>query len=537
MGPALVLVLVGIALTLPSAAEPTLEEITSQAKQGNAWAQGSLGYAFVEGKWNGASLEKDYDQAANWFGAAADQGSAYAYRWLSFMATNGMGLEKDLKSARQFLHRAAELGDADAQYDLGTQLNGELPNFDALDYDSKFATAVGWLEKSANLKNVRAALKLGEIYGTGPGGVGRDLKLSTQWYGKAAFNNSAMGQVSLGYRYEAGHGIDQNLDLAQYWYHKAADQGEETAIENLFALHLRRFDDGESEHSFEVLKALSEKWPRAKALLAYHHISGRADVPQDIELGKQMLQQGVDSSDPEATFVLARYFLSRRLGEYDSKRGLTLLGSVADQGHVGARELLAEYYIYGYSGLAQDGKRALELLQTSGYRSPNAVGLEGLVYLMGRPGIEKDEPKGIELLKLAASSNNARGNRVLASAYLSGRGVTKNYALADDYYERAIKLDDVHAMNAFAWFLATTSQDEYRDGTRAVGFMESALKLRPDYSPYVDTLAAAYAEAGDYEKAVFHQRRAISLLEEGFDATQYEAHLASFEEGKPWRQD
>jgi len=58
------------------------------------------------------------------------------------------------------------------------------------------------------------------------------------------------------------------------------------------------------------------------------------------------------------------------------------------------------------------------------------------------------------------------------------------------------------------------------------------------YSKHLDTLAAAYAEAGQYQEAVSTQKRAISLVEKeekGKDLDELEKRLRYYQDGKPWR--
>ncbi|MHC4540219.1 MAG: hypothetical protein ACYS74_10625, partial [Planctomycetota bacterium] len=56
---------------------------------------------------------------------------------------------------------------------------------------------------------------------------------------------------------------------------------------------------------------------------------------------------------------------------------------------------------------------------------------------------------------------------------------------------------------------------------------------------YLDTPAASYAEAGDFDSAVKWQKEAIDLLTEDTSAesrSNYESRLNLYQSGKPYRQ-
>ncbi len=90
--------------------------------------------------------------------------------------------------------------------------------------------------------------------------------------------------------------------------------------------------------------------------------------------------------------------------------------------------------------------------------------------------------------------------------------------------------------NAKGWLLATCPDDALRDGRLAVEHGTTACELsnwsRPEF---VDTLAAAYAESGDFEEAVRWQREAIDLGPT-FAVESYHERLELFQQGLPYRE-
>jgi tetratricopeptide (TPR) repeat protein len=87
-------------------------------------------------------------------------------------------------------------------------------------------------------------------------------------------------------------------------------------------------------------------------------------------------------------------------------------------------------------------------------------------------------------------------------------------------FQGAVLLDpkNAHAYNGLAWLLAV-GPDGLRDGRRAVEHATRACELRSwNYPEAIDTLAAAYAEIGDFDKAVEFEKQALSFP--GFEKEQ-----------------
>jgi len=83
-----------------------------------------------------------------------------------------------------------------------------------------------------------------------------------------------------------------------------------------------------------------------------------------------------------------------------------------------------------------------------------------------------------------------------------------------EQWEISLQLDpdDGNALNNLAWVLATCPADAIRDGKRAVELAVRATTLPGGEVPIViRTLAAAYAESGDFSKAINTARHAIDL--------------------------
>jgi len=89
----------------------------------------------------------------------------------------------------------------------------------------------------------------------------------------------------------------------------------------------------------------------------------------------------------------------------------------------------------------------------------------------------------------------------------------KEWRASLEAYKTTIQLDKgwLLARNNIAWILSTAS-DDVRNGTAAVRFMEPVVKLGgADLPVFLRTLAAGYAESGDFEKAITTVDQAITV--------------------------
>jgi Flp pilus assembly protein TadD len=110
------------------------------------------------------------------------------------------------------------------------------------------------------------------------------------------------------------------------------------------------------------------------------------------------------------------------------------------------------------------------------------------------------------------------------------------------HYHAALKTkaDDPPTLNNLAWLRATHPNAAFRDSGEAVELAQRALQLSNGRAPAVlDTLAAAYAEAGRFPEAVRTARKAVDLAEQQHKQAMAEemmARLRLYEAGTPYRE-
>lgn len=179
-----------------------------------------------------------------------------------------------------------------------------------------------------------------------------------------------------------------------------------------------------------------------------------------------------------------------------------------DPTSLGARDALGmAYHLAGQPALVRTSLRLLaEMPATTASdhkRRANARGITG-----DTDGMFADLT---EVVRLDPADVNTRRQR---GSMLRERGEYRAALAEYRWIARHRPIDeDIERMEAF--LLATCEDDALRDGRRAVELAERALALSgnaPD-AYTLGTLAAAYAEVGDFAEAVATQKRAMKALE------------------------
>ena len=160
--------------------------------------------------------------------------------------------------------------------------------------------------------------------------------------------------------------------------------------------------------------------------------------------------------------------------------------------------------------------------------------LGGLLLQQGREDEAiADYQSALRLDPGLASARSGLGNVLL------GRG---RVAEAIANYEAAIRLepDNPATLNNLGWLLATCSGPSLRDGVKAVGLAGRACELTGyKQAVFIGTLAAAYAEAGQFKRAMDTAQRASDLALSLGQTNLFERNqklLQKFGKSEPWRE-
>jgi TPR repeat protein len=249
----LIVATVGLLALLPmqALAGMTPEEVKmfterkAKAEKGDAIAQYLLGYCYL----TGAGVAKDAVESIKWFRKAADQDYAPAQNLLGIAYKAPRGVAKDDVESVKWFRKAADQGHAQAQYNLGgCYANGEGVAKDMVE-------AVKWLRKAADQGHAPAQTSLETMRAT-TAVPAADVKAFEEF--RAQVNQ---GIPHARYKFTSGHyrglGVEKDDIEALQWLHKAADQGNDSALELLVNIYFEG-KAGAAKDQVEVVR-LSRK--------------------------------------------------------------------------------------------------------------------------------------------------------------------------------------------------------------------------------------------------------------------------------------
>ena len=265
-----------------------------------------------------------------------------AYNKMGECLYYGKGVPRDYKKALYWYEKAANSGDADAQYNLGNMYyNGDgTPQ----DYEKAFY----WYEKAANSGEFIAQYKLGKMYYYGEGVV-QDYEKAFYWYEKAANAGDSDAQINLGYMYEKGEGVVQDYKKALYWYEKAANAGDTSAQ---FYLGGRYYYEVGIPQDYKKAFYWYEKAANAGNIIAqemlglmYYYGKG---VHRDYKKSLYWYEKAANAGSAFVQYILGNRYYNGDGTPQDYKKAFYWYEKAANSGDSDAQYNLSQMYKYGY---------------------------------------------------------------------------------------------------------------------------------------------------------------------------------------------
>jgi TPR repeat protein len=228
---------------------------------------------------------------------------------------------------------------------------------------------------------------------------------------------------------------------------------------------------------------------KQKVIADLKEMAAAGDVKSQVQLGLAFLTgDGVPKDDTEAVKWLRK---------------------AADQDNPVAERYLAEMYFKG-RGVPADNAEAAKWLRLAAEQGDAQCEYNLAVLYTQGLGVPRNVKEALNWMHKSAEQGLAAGQVGMGVLYENGDGVPEDPVEAVKWYRMAVEQNDPGAMNNLARLLATSKNERVRNTQEAISLATKAVTSanNPDY---LDTLAAAYFAAGQTDKAIETEQKALSM--------------------------
>ena len=169
------------------------------------------------------NASQDWDQVLKQCEGEGRAGGVLAQQILGFMFEKGLGTPVNRVVAADWYRKAADAGNAKAQYYYGRLL---LEGGGGVRRERE--QAVGWFTKAAEAGQGEAMAALGRALMKGEG-IDRNKSEGLRWYERAAAKDVAEAQYQMALLYKNGETVAKSNRVALEWMEKAAKKGHPKA--------------------------------------------------------------------------------------------------------------------------------------------------------------------------------------------------------------------------------------------------------------------------------------------------------------------
>ena len=311
------------------------------AEQGYDEAQNAVGRFLKEG-WGG--ITKNEAVAVEWFRKAAEQGFSEAQYNLAVCLENGEGCREDKAEAVEWYRKAAEQG-----YEIAIKsikrITDDSPfkdnNVQILQYRNNNRDSIDELRKAAESGDIEAQYELGTRLYYGNKCNVNNVE-AVKWFRKAAEQGYTKAQYLLGQSLVLGMGCEKNKEEAEKWFRKAAEQGHAKARDYLDYLLMEQTPQDKNNNNYliyQLRKAAEEGDVEVQYELGarlYYGNKCNVNNEEAVKWFRKAAEQGYT----KAQYLLGQSFVLGMGCKKDEKEAIKWFRKAAEQGHIKAREYL-----------------------------------------------------------------------------------------------------------------------------------------------------------------------------------------------------
>lgn len=414
---------------------------------------------------------KNYVAALTELHPAAQRGDAQAMLYLAWMFLDGLGAPKDAPRAFQWALKSAEAGNARAMNQVGRQyVLGQGVEADPV-------KAYLYFRQGADAGEMRAMHNLANGYANGAGGLPVDLTLAFTWYRRAADLGLALSHGPVSDAYRQGRGVEKNDRLALTYLERGVAAGDGYSLWRM----------GTAVQAGAL--GLVQDKPRAVSLFTQAANAGYAEglttlgdiaaADGQAETALEYYRKGAAAGSDVAMYKLGVSYTSGNLGLVkDDAQAFGWFLKAAEAGHAGAMGRLGYAYDTG-TGTPKDPVKALAYYQQAAAKGDTTAMYNlGTVHENGRLGQPKDLVAAFGWYTSAADAGNVHAMRALAVSYSRGTGAlgTKDPVQAFGWYRKAADAGDLGA-TLTTGYLLLKGRGVTKDAAMAENYFLDVIRL------------------------------------------------------------
>lgn len=406
---------------------------TKAAKKSYAPAQVSLAYCYLYG----TGVMKDYKQAWDLAQKAAKQNNAGAYYLIAQMCKDGIYVKPSDAAYLQYLKKASDLGDDDAQVELGRMyMYGNEKPYIA----QNTREGLNLYNKAADQNNGEALLQLGCMTRDGLDGyIAKDPKKGYEYIKAAAQTGLPRAWFEYGYINLYGWGCDPNANEAARYISAAAEQEVPNAYKLMGDLYLYGWgvDANDADAAKWYQKAVDAGYGNAYSQLAWLYLAGRGVAKNDSK-AYQLYKESADAGYSEGNAGLGMCYENGYGVNKNMASAVRYYQLAADAGNN-----YSQYRLYGIlrdgdTGVTKDTSKALQYLRDAANDEyGDAMYSLGYEYIVGDI-LHQENSQAVKWMTKAADAGNTFASAVIGIAYYNGEDpFQKDYNLAFKYLSQA----------------------------------------------------------------------------------------------------
>lgn len=286
-------------------------------------------------------------------------------------------------------------------------------------------------------------------------------------------------------------------------------------------LGLHRYEEAIAEYQTAMKVEPLDPYVRCGLGLALQHINQMQPATDQFRAALKLKPDFADAHNYLAASLLLMGHTQQAIAEY---REAIRLAPDNHEAHAG--------YAYALQMTGRLDEAAAEFAKAIRLKPELADNRYNLAMIHQRQG--RVEQAAAELQRVVAAKPTDIAAR-LDLAYNLEQLARHDQAAAQ--YEQALRIapNSERVLMEFAWFLATCPQASVRDGPRAARMAERIARALPAPTALLcDTLAACYAESGDFDRAIQWQRKAV-LIAPKDRADPFQQRLDLYQRHQPYR--